>query len=89
MDPAKTPKAMIGSGITKGTRKVSTATVSSFAIMFPNRQKLRESLRWQQAIPARKLADDHQYTGHQTLVVARETSHQASLHIPAINCLQE
>merc|ERR1719401_1572096 len=41
IEPAKTPSAMIGKGTTKGTKNVSTATVSSSARTFPKSRKLK------------------------------------------------
>ena len=41
-EPAKTPKSIIGNGITNGTRDVNTETVNSSARTFPNNRKLND-----------------------------------------------
>ena len=41
-EPAKIPNAIIGNGITKGTRDVNTEIVNSSAKTFPNNRKLSD-----------------------------------------------
>ena len=41
-EPAKTPNAIIGNGITNGTNEVKTVIVNSSAKTFPNNRKLSD-----------------------------------------------